>query len=111
MSFTLVTLTGTLLREPSTPIVGATIAVILSDAINDGVSEITPLPQATISQSDGTFSLAVEANDDVTTVPAGTSYHVTIDESEGVRLDEWDVVVPRMTAPSVDLFALTRIEN
>lgn len=77
MSFTTVTVSGTYLRGPGQPASG-TVSFQLSYPISDGVTDIgngSPVI-ATLDQT-GSFSVQLFANDDTTTTPTGTSWHVT----------------------------------
>jgi hypothetical protein len=109
MSFTTLAVTGTVLLEDDTPAEGATVELILSSRITDGVTEILPRASVGICNDSGDFTISgVNANDDSTTTPTGTTYAVTVNYAGSV-LDSWNVVIPHASAPTVDLFSLTRV--
>lgn len=119
MSFTNVTVTGNILQAlPSTGITNGTITFTLSNAITDGSTLLAPVPVTASCDSSGNFSVTLAANDDTTTTPVGTYYKVQISyQTQIVGLPgasgsvEFNVVVPRADAPSVDLFALAQLPN
>lgn len=111
MSFTSVTLTGTIEQSPGVAASGATVAMTLSNQISDGTTDLTPATVSARCNGSGVFSLGpIPANDDSTTNPAGTFYRVTITYG-GKTLDTFSVIVPHADAPTVNLFSLPRIGN
>ena len=109
MAFTSLTVTGTITRNGAAG-VGYTVELELSSPITDGVSEILGTVSG-VCDSSGSFSIAgVTANDDTTTLPVGTYYKVKVRDKRLV-VDWWDVVIPKASAPSVDLLALPRLGN
>lgn len=113
MSFTQVSLTGTLLSQTGAVIAGASVRITLSHEMSDGSTGLYPANygQQVVSSSSGTFSVTVPANDDSTTVPVGTYYTCVITDQSQRQLDSFQVVVPHASAPSVDLFSLARLGN
>jgi hypothetical protein len=111
MSFTTLTLTGTIETSPGSPVGEAVITAVLSHTISDGVSDIGIAPIIAKSASNGTFSLTVQANDDSTTVPQSTYYNFTVATGAGQVLDQFSAVVPSADAPTVSLFALARLSG
>ena len=110
MAFTSVTLTGTVDLANSTPASGATVQATLNAPITDGVTVVEPQALSTRCLSDGTFSLAVLANDDTTTQPTGTFYQIVVIYGSQI-LQQFNVVVPHADAPTVNLYTLARLTN
>lgn len=108
MSFTSVTLIGTVETEPGVPLSTGYIVVELSDEISDGTTDLIPTAQTAAISAAGTFSLAVVANNDLTTTPKGTTYRVQVWEGEGLEVDSFNVTVLTADAPTVDVFSLAR---
>ena len=107
MSFTSVTLTGTVTLQPGIPAPGAVLALTLTAPISDGVTIIEPTPLYVRCDATGNFSVVVPANNDLTTTPVNTAYLVSITYGTSV-IDNFAVQVPYTNAP-VDLFSLPRI--
>ena len=114
MSFTNVTLTGTVELQPGVPAPFATVSATLSSEISDGATVIEPFTNTATCNASGVFSLGpLPANDDSTTTPVGTYYTINIAFSAGPDSvdDPLKVIVPHASAPSVDLFSLARLGN
>ena len=111
MSFTPVTLTGTVEVSPGVPAVGAVVQLRLSNEISDGTVIIEPLPIMKIADDAGNVSFTVPANDDETTVPAGTYYHIQVVYKSVLSSspDYFSVTVRAAYAPTVDLFSIPRL--
>lgn len=112
MSFTSLALTGTCHNPDGSALAGATVRLKLSTAITDGSTDVVPAPLTAVTASDGTFTIAdVVPNDDTTTTPVGTFYTVTVTTGANPALiiDYFDVVIPHASAPTVDLFSLSRL--
>jgi hypothetical protein len=110
LSFTQVQLSGKVLLSNSTPAAGASVNLTLNTPITDGTTFVAPEPLTVRCASDGTFTLTVNANDDLTTQPTGTYYSVVIGYGSQT-LDSFNVVVLHADAPTVNLFTLAQLPN
>jgi len=106
MSFTQVTVTGTIKQAPDTPIVGGQVIFLLSDTITDDESFLEPTPQVAVTASDGTFSIVVPADDDVS---VGVYYLITITDSVGLTREKFKVNISAADAPTVSLISLAQL--
>lgn len=109
MAFTEITLTGTVEVTPGDPALQTVVELLLSEPITDGVIDLIPRTLFGRAASDGTWSIVAPANDDETSTPAGSFYHVNV-VTDGVTVDSWSVVVPHDATP-VDLMALPRLPS
>lgn len=110
MSFTSVSVTGTVYNADGSPAACATVALKRSAAITDGTIDVLPTVLTETTAEDGTFEFSnVVPNDDSTTTPTGTYYRATIIDGDWAMLDNFNVVISHTDAPSVDLFSLTRV--
>lgn len=110
MGFTSVAITGTVTLSNATPASGAVVSLLLNTPITDGTQIVAPEAVSTRCASDGTFSVTVNANDDTTTLPTGSYYEVTITYGSAT-LDTFNVIVPKASAPTVNLFTLAQLTN
>lgn len=92
---TQVTVTGVVQLSPEQPASGAVVSFLLSEEISNGATAIYPQAVTTRCASDGSFSITVNANDDLITNPQGSSYKVTITYgSTTIREDRCDRIQP-----------------
>lgn len=110
MAYTAIAVTGTVYNADKSVAVGATVELKLSTALTDLSSDVLPGPLTAVTGSLGTFDFAnVVPNDDTTTSPANSYYRVTIISLANELLDRFNVIISKASAPTVDLFSLTRI--
>lgn len=111
MSFTPITMTGTVRLADGTPASQAEVTFTLSAPISDGSDLVAATPVVATCDAQGAFSVVLNANDDPTTMPRGTSYGVLI-QQDGRTLDRFSVVVPHdATGATVDLFTLAPVST
>jgi hypothetical protein len=111
MAFSQITITGTWKEADGTTPARGRVVLQLSRALQDSSTntiraayrEVVPL------NANGAISKVVVANDDVTSTPTGTSYHVR-EEIVGAAVREYDVVIPA-AAPgaTIDLADLVHV--
>lgn len=105
MAFTSRTVTATYLKPDSSAEVG-TVSLELNESITDGTSAIPCIPATETLDANGTATWTVVANDDSTTVPAG-SYYLVVERLEGATVHTWTAVIPHVGAPATfDLLTL-----
>lgn len=108
MSFTTVTVNGTLLNPLNAPVIGGQITFTLSQPISDGgANYVGSEPISVLSGGSGTFTATLLANDDSTTMPTGTYYTVNVNTPWGNQT--FDIVVSKAYAPVVNLFSLPQV--
>lgn len=75
----------------------------LSETITNGPVTIVPsdLPTATLD-STGSIAIELAANDDPDTIPAGSTWNVTL-QLAGARSDTYSITVPSAGSGDVDL--------
>lgn len=117
MAFTSVTVTGTVyvtkgpgqreIASSGDPLSGATIVFTPSQSFSNGGVTVSKPVKAT-TDSNGAFSVTVDATDDTGTSPTGTYYTVCIyDSPTDHLLEERQVQVLKANAPTIALSSLT----
>lgn len=109
MSFTTLAITGVVKDASQTAIAGAVVNLQLNTAITDLVTEIPATIITDTADGSGNISYAsIVANDDTTTSPQNSFYTVTIFNGDEI-IDYFGVVIPHASAPTVNLFSLSRV--
>lgn len=100
--FTQVLLTGSFTTggQPAS----GTLTFTLTQAMASGGSLQPPAPVTVTLDAEGSFSIALAANDDPTTVPQGVRYGVT-EQIVGAQPRDYFITIPH-TAATVDLSTL-----
>lgn len=98
MAFTIVTVNAKYLLPDKTPATG-TVTFALSAQLKDGSADeiIEPIPVTVSLNNSGSISVALVANDDVTTVPTGSTYSVT-ETIAGAPTKTYSITVPKANA-------------
>lgn len=109
MSFTTVTVEGTVTRPDGSPAPDGSVTLTLSAPIGDGSRVVAPRPLTAECAEDGSFSLTVVAGDDETTLPKGTYYEVLVAVGVQSIAEPFAVAISAADAPSVELFSLARL--
>lgn len=110
MSFTQVTVTGTVNLSNDVPADGASVTFTLNTPITDGSQLVAPEGLTARCNSSGVFSIVLNANDDTTTLPQGSYYEVVISYG-GAVLDSFNVIVPHGGGSTVQLFELATVST
>lgn len=91
-------------QEDGTPAAGTVTFRLTAPMSNDG-NTVVPVPVTVTLNASGSFSVALDANDDSGTTPEGVQYTV-LEEIGGASSREYNITVPSGLGATVELSSL-----